>query len=273
MRKRVAIILITLLVVGVSCSIQKRVYLPGYHLTWKNNKSSLENKNTDKNDLVYADLVNNDLANNNEFSILDIKKSEKINLEKVENCKRVEELTINPKSIFVKDKKQIQKTINEECDLIILNNGNDISGKVIEITSNEIKYKKCDNINGPIYSIQKSEVFSIRYSNGSKENIKSSSNNKVENTINDKSNSNNKLENKTNDKTNEPTSNKSQTVAFILCFILGILGIHRFYLGHIGLGVLYLLTFGLCGIGALVDLILILTGSLKPKDGEYKDKW
>ncbi len=62
---------------------------------------------------------------------------------------------------------------------------------------------------------------------------------------------------------------KSQVVALILAILLGGIGIHRFYLGHIGMGILYLLTGGLCGIGWLIDIILIATGSLEPKDGRY----
>lgn len=50
-------------------------------------------------------------------------------------------------------------------------------------------------------------------------------------------------------------------VAFLLCFFVGYLGIHRFYAGKIGTGVLYLFTCGLFGIGWLVDLILIACGS------------
>ncbi len=65
---------------------------------------------------------------------------------------------------------------------------------------------------------------------------------------------------------------KSWVVALILCFFIGVLGIHRFYLGYTGLGVLYLLTGGLCGIGVFVDFIMLLTGSLKPKNGNYNDK-
>lgn len=67
------------------------------------------------------------------------------------------------------------------------------------------------------------------------------------------------------------TSDKSMTIAVLLWFFLGILGIHRFYLGHMGIGILYLLTGALCGIGWLVDGVLFLTGDLKPKDGEFKD--
>ena len=50
-------------------------------------------------------------------------------------------------------------------------------------------------------------------------------------------------------------------VAFVLCLLFGVLGAHKFYEGKIGMGVIYLLTGGLCGIGWIVDCILIL---LKP---------
>jgi TM2 domain-containing membrane protein YozV len=65
---------------------------------------------------------------------------------------------------------------------------------------------------------------------------------------------------------------KSQLVALLLCIFVGALGIHRFYLGYIGIGIIQLLTAGGCGIWALIDLIMIITGDLKPKDGDYEKK-
>ncbi len=58
-------------------------------------------------------------------------------------------------------------------------------------------------------------------------------------------------------------SDKDQIVALLLCIFVGGLGIHRFYVGKIGTGILYLFTGGLFGIGWLVDLILIACGSFK----------
>ncbi|MCQ2050339.1 MAG: TM2 domain-containing protein [Candidatus Saccharibacteria bacterium] len=62
---------------------------------------------------------------------------------------------------------------------------------------------------------------------------------------------------------------KNKTTAIILSLLLGGLGIDRFYLGYIGLGILKLLTGGVFGIMWLIDLILIISGNLKPKNGDY----
>ena len=51
---------------------------------------------------------------------------------------------------------------------------------------------------------------------------------------------------------------KDKWIAFLLCLLFGTLGIHKFYEGKIGMGILYIFTVGLCGIGVLVDLITIL---------------
>ena len=51
---------------------------------------------------------------------------------------------------------------------------------------------------------------------------------------------------------------RSKWAAFLLCFFLGVFGAHKFYELKPGMGVLYILTLGLFGIGWLVDLIVIL---------------
>lgn len=54
---------------------------------------------------------------------------------------------------------------------------------------------------------------------------------------------------------------KSTTIALILVIFFGLLGIHRFYVGKIGTGILYALTGGLFGIGVIWDFICILRGT------------
>lgn len=51
---------------------------------------------------------------------------------------------------------------------------------------------------------------------------------------------------------------KNKWIALLLCFFLGVLGAHKFYEGKIGMGILYLFTVGLCGIGVIIDFIVLL---------------
>ena len=64
------------------------------------------------------------------------------------------------------------------------------------------------------------------------------------------------------------TSEKSFAAVLILCFLLGGFGIHRFYVGKIGTGILTILTIGgFFGIWPFIDLIVIATGNFKDSDG------
>lgn len=67
------------------------------------------------------------------------------------------------------------------------------------------------------------------------------------------------------------TSGDSQVVALILAIFVGLLGIHRFYLGYIWQGVVQLLTGGCLGIWTLIDIIRIATGDLQPYEGSYSE--
>lgn len=51
---------------------------------------------------------------------------------------------------------------------------------------------------------------------------------------------------------------KNKWIALLLWFFLGVFGGHKFYEGKIGMGILYIFTLGLFGIGLLVDLIVLL---------------
>ena len=74
------------------------------------------------------------------------------------------------------------------------------------------------------------------------------------------------------EKSKAPGGGKSQLIALLLCFFIGVIGIHRFYLGYTGIGILMLLTGGVCGLLTLIDFIRILIGDLGPNGGSYSDK-
>ncbi len=63
-------------------------------------------------------------------------------------------------------------------------------------------------------------------------------------------------------------SDKSKITTLLLCLFLGCLGVHRFYVGKMGTGVLMLLTAGCCGIMALIDLIQIVIGNFTDAEGK-----
>jgi TM2 domain-containing membrane protein YozV len=64
-----------------------------------------------------------------------------------------------------------------------------------------------------------------------------------------------------------PVSDKKFVPAVLLCFFLGSLGIHRFYLGKVVTGILMLLTLGGLGIWTIIDFVRLIVGSMKDKNG------
>lgn len=250
-----------IVILVASCTIQKRRYMPGYHVNRIGNRPVAERKSENKNFNKTADFV---------------EVQEQLNATNAtETNKTVEEpllyasdddLNIIPQesenstlvSKAKNDSKKLVTTSDIECDIIILKNGDEIAAKVLEVGQNEIKYLMCDNIYGPTFTVNKSEIFKINFSNGTS-------------TVFTQPNSNRSNDNDSIiPKSNNP-KDKSLVVAIVLWFFLGFLGIHRFYLGHIGMGILYLLTGALCGIGWIIDIILLVTGGLQPKGGKYID--
>lgn len=252
MKSKTLLLIFTIVILG-SCSIEKRLHTSGYHLDWKKTgKSHLNSEKNEVNERKINRLTPKTIVykDENYYSNLAIDSKPK---------KIVHKTPRTGKSINL-SKQKVTKTLNNECDLIIFKNGDEVEAKVLEIGINEVKYKKCNNLDGPTFTENKSKVFMIKHANGTKTLFEDDSEEK-------------KSYSKTEDEYLQTVNSddKSFIVAVALWFFLGILGIHRFYLGHIGIGVLYLLTGSLCGIGWIIDGILFLVGGLKPKRGKYID--
>jgi hypothetical protein len=157
------LIALTLITAFSSCTIQKRLYRNGYSVHWNSINKSSE-----------SDFINNEI----ERSVSELKEENADFVSTSNEIVIIEKAVIslkneNPELKKVQSKNTIDPT---KCDVILLKNGEEISAKVLEITPTEVKYKRCDNLEGPTTTIYKSSIFSITYANGSKEVIKTENN-------------------------------------------------------------------------------------------------
>ena len=68
-------------------------------------------------------------------------------------------------------------------------------------------------------------------------------------------------------------SDNKRLVALLLCLFLGVIGVHRFYVGKVGTGILQIVTLGGFGIWVLIDLIMIILGKFSDKEGNVLETW
>jgi len=68
-------------------------------------------------------------------------------------------------------------------------------------------------------------------------------------------------------------SDKRILPTFLLCFLFGVFGAHRFFVGKYGTAVVQLLTLGGFGIWAMIDLIIIIVGAFTDSEGKKITQW
>jgi len=168
--------------------------------------------------------------------------------------------------------KKIKNSINENSSFI----KEEIQNENLELSEIQIENPKVNSFE----EFEKIDIESVNQINNDKPKIAESNKNTIllkekslvnQNVLIIKSNKKAKFKEKKNPTT--ANGGKLQIVALILCILLGLIGVHRFYLGYTGLGILYLFTLGLFGIGWLIDLILlIIPNGLTPKGkSNYKE--
>lgn len=140
-------VLYLLLVFGFffSCSVQKRAHRKGYYVSWNHSSNS---KGIKKETTTKA---------NEEVVITEEIKTQK---EKVEASAGTNYI-IN--ETFPKTKLILSDTCG---DLVIMRNGTQVLAKVLEITDDKIKYKRCDNLEGPTIITSTDNVHTIKFVNG-----------------------------------------------------------------------------------------------------------
>jgi hypothetical protein len=221
---------ILMLFLIASCSVQKRQYMKGYYLSW--NKQKKQNKRTADEQPVQT--------NQEHKPVEQLLASSEKGLERLP--------VIAP---------AIRLFEVEECDILLLHNGDEIKVKVTEITPKEIKYQVCGDAKGKVISIDKSKVFMIKYPNGKNEVIKSEeSETKVK---------------KTPERVDYQTAHRSKKMQpfSLIGFIFAILAV--FSLAIFGL------SFGFFAVPAIFGVLAVLCGLIaivfiKKNPDKYKGK-
>ena len=147
MKKILAFILVVSL---FSCSVQKRKYNKGYYVDWKSNthKKDITKKETKKS----------------------LKKTEVDDAPETHVLPKNTELVASSSEKLTLQKPQRTRSIfDEPCDILIFKDGTELRVKLEEVRPRELKYRECDVIDGPLYTVEKSKVFMVKYANGTKE--------------------------------------------------------------------------------------------------------
>lgn len=163
---------LSILILLSSCVIQKRVHRKGFYVDMK--KSYSQSKEVSENDKEQAERYfpgKTDILNIASFSDTN---SIKRTMSEIE----VDESDIE---IITGLEKEDVLTKADACDIIIMKSGEEISSIVREINASDIKYSKCDNPQGVMYTINKKDVLMIKYANGSKDVFNDTETNKIEN--------------------------------------------------------------------------------------------
>lgn len=146
-------VFILLLVLLNACTLKKRVYQRGYYADWSVSAKSKHSKT-----LVYTP----------ENTVTQLGEAVAGNQSEHDSGKDV--LFTEASRTGYTEIPVPQVSQDGDCgDVVTLRNGEVIKAKVLEVGEELIKYKRCDNLDGPVFSVSRVKVFSIRYANGSKD--------------------------------------------------------------------------------------------------------
>lgn len=136
--------LISFLFLITSCSVKKRTYRDGFYVDWAFHKNHSQTKQTLLHQKNPELLVKEEVEKEKTFTASSGKTP-------------VSELVKKRSSLFLPD----------TCgDIITFKSGDVVTAKVYEINDDKIKYKRCDNLTGPLFTVLKATIHSVKYTNG-----------------------------------------------------------------------------------------------------------
>lgn len=139
------------------CSVQKRTYRNGYHIAWANKAHVVVKTQTSEVVMVAPikmEEIETEIVKSNDHKSLTVSRDNNLSSDLFEKTDRT--------GIDSKD----------SCgDVMLLKNGDRISIKVVEVDRLKIKYKRCDNLDGPLFIMHKGSIAMLEYANGMKENL------------------------------------------------------------------------------------------------------
>lgn len=130
-----------------SCSVKKRTYRDGYYIDWAFSKKR-------SNSVKKAEVIKTpELKEETPVQVFSSRTTPDIN-----------------SVLFVPQKKNV--LLMDTCgDVITFKSGDQVTVRVVEITQDKVKYKRCDNLEGPTFVVNKTTVDKIKYVNGVEEKI------------------------------------------------------------------------------------------------------
>jgi len=157
--KKIAVLFV-LFALALGCSVQKRKYTSGYFVekSWKKHPSAA------------AGSITKNTANKKEVKAncpIPSAESQPVSYQAFTETAAL--ASAAPFQQYSEISKQVVTIPMDTCDLLILKSGEEIAAKILEITDDAIKYKKCENLLGPTYTMAKERVFMVKYINGTKE--------------------------------------------------------------------------------------------------------
>ncbi len=153
MKQRILLSILALSII-TSCTVQKRHYRKGYEVTFGKSKINQPKKTVlENNNSEVAKFEESEMAIQNNQTALTASTENKAETKTLAKKHNVFNLS--------------RKVNNDDtCDMVFLRNGNTINAKILEINTTEVKYKNCNNQDGPLIIIDKNSIKSITYKNG-----------------------------------------------------------------------------------------------------------